>query len=65
MSKIDEIHGSENQGAEAEFVLHTIALNEPWGECVLLITTTLGSSMLKVLVTKGGTLLLENTAKVL
>lgn len=50
---IDKVHGSENQGAEAEFVLHTIALREPWGECVLLITTTLGSSMLKVLVTKG------------
>ena len=45
MSKIDKIHGSETQGVEAKFVLHTISCDELQGKCVLIITRILGSAV--------------------
>lgn len=53
LSLIRRIHGSKNQGVEAGEALSNIICNDPSGNFVLSVPTTLGSAGLEVLVPQG------------
>ena len=49
MASIVKIYGFENQKVEARVTLYTITLNDPVGDFVLPIPTTLGCTAVEVL----------------
>lgn len=51
------IHGSGNQGVQAEVTPLTVTYNDPMGDCVLPVPATLSFAELEVLISKEGVLL--------
>ena len=64
MFLVRRIHGSWNNGVEAGVALHATIPNGPLGDFGLPVPTSPNSTVLEVLVPKGGSLLPGDTARV-